>query len=146
MPKVSVVMTLFNSEPFIGAAIGSVLGQTYSDYEIVVVDDGSTDGSAAIVKSFGERVRYVHQPNRGCAHATNHGVALSSGEYVAFLENDDVWLPQKLERQVAVLDLTPDVGAVNCDLQYVTEEGVIEEDWIQGRVPHDPYSRVFLKG
>jgi len=146
MAKVSVVMTLYNCEQFIGEAIESALAQTYTDREIIVIDDGSTDGSAFVVKKFGNAARYVYQPNGGVAQATNKGVALSSGSYVAFLENDDVWLPQKLERQVAILEEKPEIDAVTCDLRYFSEKSQPLDEIIPGYCPEDPYSRLFLDG
>jgi glycosyltransferase involved in cell wall biosynthesis len=146
MAKVSVVMTLYNCEQYIGEAIESALAQTYTDREIIVIDDGSTDGSAFVVKKFGNAARYVYQPNGGVAKATNKGVALSSGSYIAFLENDDVWLPQKLERQVAILEERPEVDAVTCDLRYFSEQSQPLDEIISGYCPEDSYSRLFLGG
>jgi glycosyltransferase involved in cell wall biosynthesis len=146
MPSVSVVMTLYNSERFIGEAIESVLAQTYTDREIIVIDDGSTDGSAAVVQRFGGVVRYEYQPNRGAAAATNAGVRLSSGEYIAFLESDDVWQPAMLADKMAVFESRPEIGAVNNDLQYVSEQGVVEHDLIRGWRPDESFARTFLKG
>jgi glycosyltransferase involved in cell wall biosynthesis len=146
MSKVSVVMTLYNCEQHIEEAIQSALAQTYKDREIIVVDDGSTDQSARIVKRFGSAVRYCYQENGGAAKATNKGVSLASGEYIAFLENDDAWMPDKLERQVAVLDHNPDIGAVNNDLRFFSETSEWQSDMIKGYCPDEPYSRLFLHG
>lgn len=146
MAKVSIVMTLYNGREYIAEAIRSALAQTYQDRDIVVIDDGSTDGSAEIVKQFGGAVRYRYQPNGGAARATNRGVALSSGNYVAFLEHDDAWLPEKLARQVAVLDANPDIGAVNCDLRYFSRTSQPLSNIIAGSCPADPHCRLFLKG
>ncbi len=146
MPHVSIVMTLYNSERFIGEAIDSALAQTYRDREIIVIDDGSTDGSAAVVRHFGEAVRYQYQANRGAAAATNAGIRLSSGGYIAFLESDDVWQPVMLEEKMAVFESRPEIGAVNNDLQYVSEQGVPEDDLIRGWRPDQCFARIFLKG
>lgn len=146
MPKVSVVMTLYNCEQHIEEAIQSALAQTYKDREIIVVDDGSTDRSAHIVARFGSAVRYCYQENRGAAKATNKGVSLASGEYIAFLENDDAWMPDKLDKQVAILDRNPDLGAVNNDLRFFSETSEWQPDLISGYCPDDPYSRIFLHG
>jgi glycosyltransferase involved in cell wall biosynthesis len=146
MPKVSVVMTLYNCEEHIEEAIQSALAQTYKDREIIVVDDGSTDQSARLVERFGSAVRYCYQENGGAAKATNKGVSLSSGEYIAFLENDDAWMPEKLERQVAVLDHNPEIGAVNNDLRFFSETSEWQPDMIKGHCPEEPYSRIFLHG
>lgn len=145
-PRVSVVIPLYNAEDYVAEAIESVLNQTYRAYEVIVVDDGSTDGSAAVVRRFGEAVRYVVQPNAGVSAATNRGVSLSNGEFIALLDNDDIWLPEKLERQVAYLDTHPDCGFVNCDMQYISETGHKLDRFLRGYNTRDPYVRLFQKG
>jgi glycosyltransferase involved in cell wall biosynthesis len=98
-PLVSVIIPVHDGERFVAEAIGSVIAQTYRPLEIIAVDDGSTDGSAAIVRAF-PGVRYLHQPNRGVGAARNRGVAAATGEAVAFLDQDDLWLPDKIARQM----------------------------------------------
>ena len=100
MPHVSVVIPAYNAEGFIVETVNSVLNQTYQDLEIIVVDDGSKDGTVAALEQFGNRVRVHQQPNGGVAKARNTGVGLARGTYIAFLDADDLWLPQKLERQL----------------------------------------------
>ena len=99
MPNVSVIIPAYNAEAFIADTVQSVLDQTYQDFEIIVVDDGSKDGTVAALEPFGSRVHVHTQTNGGVARARNAGVALASGEFIAFLDADDLWLPQKLERQ-----------------------------------------------
>ena len=120
-PLVTVVIPLYNGERFIAETIRSVLAQTMRDLEVVVVDDGSTDRGAEIVRSFGEPVRYLFQENAGVAAARNAGIAAARGEYIAFLDADDVWVPEKLERQLAELRRDPRLGAVGCGLAVVDE-------------------------
>lgn len=103
MPLVSVVIPTYNAERYLGAAIESVLGQTATDLEVVVVDDGSTDGTEGVVRSYRDRVKYLKQENTGVAVARNRGIAESRATYVAFLDADDTWLPGKLERQLEAL-------------------------------------------
>lgn len=146
MPRVSIVIPLYNSVQYIREAIESALAQTFRDFEVIVVDDGSTDGSAAVVCGFGDAVRYVYQPNAGVSVAMNHGMALSRGELIAFLDNDDVWLPRKLERQVAFLDRRPACALVNCDLQYISETGERLDRFLPGVNRSEPYVRLFQKG
>jgi len=111
MPRVTVVIPTYNRARFIAEAIKSVLEQTFRDFELIVVDDGSTDDTAAVVSRFTDpRLRYVYQTNQERSAARNHGIRLAQGEYVAFLDSDDVWLPAKLEYQVALLDARPAVG------------------------------------
>src|SRR5215212_10925703 len=101
MPLVSVIIPAYNAGRTITAAVGSVLAQTFRDYEIVVADDGSTDDTGQCVARFGERVTYLRQDNAGPASARNLALRHATGKYVAFLDADDVWLPRKLERQIA---------------------------------------------
>lgn len=107
---VSVVIPTFNSAPLVVEAVGSVLAQTRPADEVVVVDDGSTDDTAARVAAFGDRVKYVRQPNARVAAARNTGLRHATGDVVAFLDADDAWHPQKLDRQLAVLAARPEIG------------------------------------
>ena len=102
MPRVSVIIPAYNAEAFLARALRSVVAQTFNDYEIVLVDDGSTDGTAEIAQSF-KQVRYFHQPNRRQPATRNRGLKEAKGELIAFLDADDEWLPEKLERQLAFM-------------------------------------------
>ncbi len=102
-PQVSIIIPSFNYGRFIEHALRSALTQTFRDFEVIVVDDGSTDDTMQRVRAFGPSVHYVHQANSGAAAARNTGVLRSRGEFIAFLDADDVWLPTKLTRQVEVL-------------------------------------------
>lgn len=102
-PKISVVIPAFNAELYIGETLSSALAQTYPSFEVIVVDDGSTDGTRDIVRSFGSSVVLVEQKNSGVSSARNQGVAVSNGEFIAFLDADDLWYPDKLERQIEEL-------------------------------------------
>lgn len=109
-PTVSVVMPLYNKVCHVGAAVRSVLAQTFTDFEIVVVNDGSTDGSPRVVQELTDgRIRLLHQKNAGAAAARNAGIAAARGRWVAFLDADDTWRPEKLARQLAVLEREPDL-------------------------------------
>lgn len=112
MSSVSVVIPCYNAEAFIGETIESVLRQTRAVDEVIVVDDGSRDSSAEIAESFGDPVRVVRQENRGECGARNRGVKEARGEIIAFLDADDLWHPEKIERQLAYFDEHPGVGAV----------------------------------
>ncbi len=102
-PTISVVIPAYNAARWIGETLESVLAQTYQDFEVIVVDDGSTDETAAVVGEFGGRVRCIQQPNRGQASARNAGIRAARGEYIAFLDADDLWLKEKLHIQVGLL-------------------------------------------
>lgn len=120
---VSVVMPAYNAERFIRQAIDSVLNQTYPDVELIVVDDGSTDGTAAVALSYGDRLRYVRQENARQAAARNLGLSLAAGDLIAFLDADDAWLPEKLEKQVALWESRPELGLVGCSTRLIDEQG-----------------------
>jgi glycosyltransferase involved in cell wall biosynthesis len=116
---VSVIICFLNAEKFIQEAIESVLAQTYSNWELLLIDDGSTDGSSEIARQYAERypekVRYVEHEehkNRGSSVSRNIGINKSNGEYIAFLDVDDVWLPQKLKEQIQIMNLHPEVAMV----------------------------------
>ena len=115
MPKVSVVIPCYNCECIVGDAIDSVESQTCDDWEIIVVDDGSSDNTVDYIKAFYKNARVREQANAGPAAARNTGIREAEGEYIAFLDSDDIWLPKKLARQVNVLDDDPNVGLVFCD-------------------------------
>ena len=105
-PLVSVMIGVYNAERYLGEAIQSVLDQTYEPTELIVVDDGSTDASAEVARSFGHAVRYTRQERGGNGAARNHAVELARGEHFAFLDADDRFLPLKLEQQMEVLSAT----------------------------------------
>jgi glycosyltransferase involved in cell wall biosynthesis len=110
MPTVSVIIPTYNRASMVKEAIQSVLGQTYSDYEIIAVDDGSTDNTREIVNAFSDKkIRYVFQENRGRSNARNHAINIAWGRYIAFLDSDDLFMPIKLERQVAFMENNPDI-------------------------------------
>jgi teichuronic acid biosynthesis glycosyltransferase TuaG len=118
-------MPAYNAEGYIAEAIGSVLGQTYDGWELVVVDDGSTDGTARVVGAIAERdarVRYVRRENGGQAAARNTGLRAASGDLVAFLDADDLWLPEKLALQIALME-EKGVDLVYTDGYFFSEEG-----------------------
>lgn len=116
-PRVSVIMPVFNCGRYIREAMSSVTAQTYKDFELIVVDDGSRDDTKNIVNAFiaenGQyRIKYIYQENKGTAGARNAGIANSGGEFLAFLDCDDVWLPHKLEVQAPVLESDAGAGLV----------------------------------
>jgi glycosyltransferase involved in cell wall biosynthesis len=133
-PRVSVVIPTYNSARFLREAIQSVLNQTYSDFEVVIIDDGSTDDTESVVRSFGERVSYVKQPNRGVSAARNQGIRDAKAEYVAFLDSDDIWLPNKLAEQIPLLEQDPELGLVYSDWAVVPEHGEAEPSFLK-KVP-----------
>jgi len=124
VPRVSIIVPVFNSERYVGESIGSVLRQTFPDYELIVVDDGSTDGTSRVVHSFAGSIRYVFQANQGPAAARNTGLELARGELICFLDADDVWLPEKLACQVQFMDQHATVGLAFADEEEFDDNGV----------------------
>src|SRR5690349_12658433 len=133
MSKVSAIIPVFNGEATLREAIDSALAQNIDDAEIIVVDDGSTDSTPAIIQSYGARLRHLRQPNSGPATARNAAVKNAAGEYLAFLDADDKWLPGMLARTVAVLQSDPGCALVYGDLIMVDSDGVdLESSLVQG--------------
>lgn len=126
-PTVSCIIPVYNGERFLAEGIESLLAQTRPPDEIIVVDDGSTDGSADVARSFGDRVRYVHQENAGPAAARNRGIREATGDFISFLDADDLWEPTKLERQLRRFDERPELGYSVGLVQNFWEEEVAEE-------------------
>ena len=123
MPEVSVIIPTYNSARYLSDAVDSVLAQTFKDFEVLVIDDGSTDDTESLMSRYGAAVRCIHQENAGVAVARNRGIRESHGRYVAFLDADDTWLPDKLTKEVRALDLNRDYRAcysafavADCDL------------------------------
>ncbi len=124
MPEVSVIIPTYNRAGYVVQAVESVLSQTLGDLDVVVVDDGSTDDTARVLGTIRDpRLRPMHQANAGRSAARNHGFAESSGQFIVFLDDDDLFLPDKLEKQVGFLHGNPDVGLVASGFNYVDAEG-----------------------
>ena len=107
-PKVSVVIPTYNQPVYLREALDSVFAQTFKDYEVIVVNDGSTDDTPDLLKQYGDRIHLINQENRGIGPARNRGMDAATGRYVAFLDHDDLWYPRKLETQVAFMEKHPD--------------------------------------
>jgi glycosyltransferase involved in cell wall biosynthesis len=124
MKKVSVIIPVYGVEKYIASTIQSVLDQTYKNFEILIIDDASSDKSIEICHKFTDsRIRIIHQANRGLAGARNTGIRHAQGEYLAFLDGDDLWLPQKLEKQIECLENSPAVGVSFCRSAFIDEQG-----------------------
>jgi hypothetical protein len=129
-PTVSAVITAYNLERYLGRAIDSVFAQDYpaDALEVIVVDDGSTDGTAQVAAAYGDRIRYIHQPNAGHLAAYDRGIGEATGDYIALLDGDDEWLPHKVSAQVALLQARPEVGLVHGDMRLVDGDGRVFEE------------------
>lgn len=111
MLKVSVVIPTYNRAKYVVKAIDSVLAQTYTDYEVIIIDDGSTDNTCEVLKPYTDRIQYIHQDNAGVSAARNTGIRAAKGKWIAFLDSDDEWLPKKLSIQMRDVQKRPDVCA-----------------------------------
>ncbi len=146
-PVVSVVIPVFNGAPFVSKAVASVRAQTVKDVEIIVVDDGSTDGTQAVLADLQrtEGITWFQQDHGGPARSRNRGIEAARGRFVALLDCDDVWLPEKLEAQLDVVRQRPDVGVVHTDFEIVDEKGTVLQR-IAARHSDEPLVQAFVGG
>jgi len=133
MPSVAVVIPSYNCAHYLAEAVDSVLAQTYRDFEVIVIDDGSTDNTAEVAARFGSRIRCIHQENRGLPAARNRGIRESQSPYIAFLDADDAWFPEKLAEQIPAFSADPEVGLVYSDLQVLYDDGQLAPSFLGTR-------------
>jgi len=119
----SVIIPSYNSSAYVRDAVDSALAQTYKDIEVIVVDDGSTDDTKQVLEPYirGNKIKYIHQANRGLSGARNTGIKAAKGEYIALLDADDIFLPEKIEKQVAHLESHPECDVSYCDLYHFND-------------------------
>lgn len=141
--KISALIPTYNCERYICDAVDSVLAQTYPVHEVIVVDDGSTDQTRAILARYGQRIRYIRQVNAGPPAARNTGIAHAKGDFIALLDSDDLWVPRKLERQMDYLGNRPECGLIYTDMKTFDETGIIEESVKASRNLTLPSGRIF---
>ena len=126
-PLISVIMPVFNGENFLQDAVGSILGQTFTDFELIAIDDGSTDNSTALLESFRLNDRRViiqrHTENQGVTAALNTGLALARGKYIARMDADDISLPVRFEKQVAFMETHPEIDILGSAVRLMDERG-----------------------
>lgn len=123
---ISVIIPTYNSTKYIGEAINSVLRQTITNYEIIVVDDGSTDNTKEIIDNNFPQVRYFYIPHQGVSRARNYGIERARGEFIAFLDADDLWLPEKLEKQIGVFNSDQELMLVFTEHRFFDSNGIRE--------------------
>ena len=123
-PLVSVIIAAYNRAQFVGQAILSALDQTVQDSEIIVVDDGSTDATSQVLSQFGDRIQIIRQINQGRSAARNAGVSIARADIIAFLDSDDMWMPDKLAKQLSLFDAHPAVGLAHTFSDVVDENGI----------------------
>ena len=150
MVKVSVIIPTYNTAKWLEQSIDSVLCQTFTDYELILVDDGSTDDTSSIVKNFDDkRIRYFYKANGGLAGARNMGLGKAKGEYIAFLDSDDLWPESYLEVMVSVLDEASDYGLAYTAMTVTYPDGTVTkhfraESCLSGRVTLALFNKQFI--
>ncbi len=128
-PKISVLMSVYNGERYLREAVDSILNQTLSDFEFIIINDGSADGTRDILESYGDhRIRLFHQENIGLTRSLNKGISLARGEYIARMDADDVSLPERLESQMRIFDERPDLFLVGTATRVIGDAG--ERVWV----------------
>lgn len=142
-PKVSVVISAFNQPAYLCLAIDSILAQTYQDFEIVVVDDGSSPAMGSAIEHYGDRVRYFYQENQGPTRAENFAISQARGEYIASIDQDDIWLPEMLARQVEILDKDPDLAFVCCAAYVIDSDGKTIKTFESGKYYTNTFADLF---
>lgn len=126
MPTVSVIIPVFNGQEYIVATLETVFAQTFGDFEVIVIDDGSTDRTEEILQEFRGKIRLLKNSHKGPASSRNLGLEASRGSLIAFLDSDDLWLPKKLERQVAIAGNHPEYGIITTDMAKFDTTGIIQ--------------------
>lgn len=124
-PRVSVIIPTYNRGEMLVEALDSVLAQTFTDFEIIVIDDGSKDQTAKLIEPYLDRIAYRVQQNGGVAAARNHGIRLARAEYICFLDSDDKWKPEKLAEQVAIANAHPEYGLIATEIEGFDETGPV---------------------
>jgi glycosyltransferase involved in cell wall biosynthesis len=132
-PSVSIIIPTYNHGHFVVFAVESALAQTCKNTEVLVIDDGSTDNTREVLTPFGDRITVIHQENRGLSAARNAGIRTARGAFIALLDADDLWLPEKLDAQMKVFAEYPDTGLVSCGNVSVDDQGrEVSSGWIRG--------------
>ena len=129
-PLISVIIPTFNQAQFIEEAVQSVLGQSYRNLEIIVVDDGSTDHTKDVLSKYHNHITYLSQNNRGPSSSRNYGIRTARADHIAFLDSDDVWFPEKLEAQMELMRRNSTVGLVGCGAYTTDAQGRIEKEYV----------------
>lgn len=146
MVRVSVNIPVYNGSDYIRDTLESVLAQTVKDFEIIIIDDGSNDGSGQVIKEFKDsRIKYFFQENKGIGAARNAAIEMSQGEYIAFLDQDDLWLPTKLEEELAMFDKGRDIGLVFCNTIFFSYKGDLFSYYGKEKPPQGMVFRQLLR-
>ncbi len=144
MQKVSIIIPTYNSSSYLSGAVDSVLSQTYKNNEVIVVDDGSTDRTKQLIQERYPEVLYVYQDNHGPSVARNHGIGMATGDYIAFLDSDDLWFPKKLELQMEVFRKDASIGLVSCDALSFMDNKIVVPSLAKERPLHSGWVLKYL--
>ena len=145
-PLVSVIIPVYNGKKYISETIESVLGQTYAPIEIIIIDDGSKDSSHNVIKPYlnDNKIKYYFQQNQGVAAARNFGIQKSSGNLIAFIDQDDLWLPEKISRQVSLMSTNSQLALVHGRIEFINENGTrIKPLWTHPEVSGYCFKEMF---
>ena len=150
-PKVSIIIPTYNCAHYLSSSIESVLGQTFQDFEIIIIDDGSTDNTKEIVEKYRQdnpdRIRYIYQENQGLACARKTGLRQAKGSLIALLDADDQWLPERLEETVRCMETDETIGLVHANIKRVGPDGAVidvpkrDQRFLSG----DIFDHIFLR-
>ena len=141
MTKVSIIIPTYNEEEYIANCLIAIQNQDFEDYEVIVVDDGSTDNTKDVVSFYRDKVKYYYKTNGGPASARNMGIINSAARYLAFIDSDDLWLPQRLELGVSRLEAKIDTALVFSDMKYIVN-GVVSDNNTYFKTHRQPDSAV----
>ena len=142
---VSIIIPTYNSVSFVTEAIDSALNQTFQDFEILVIDDGSTDETKKVLtEKYGDSIKYLYKENGGVSSARNYGIEKAKGKYIALLDADDVWLPEKLEKQVILLESNGDIGLCYTGA-IVVNDHLETKSYVDAEECFDPTIELLLK-
>ena len=144
-PTVSIIIPFYNRIEWVKEAIESTLNQTYDNFEVILIDDGSTDTVEDILEIQDKRIRYYRQDNKGVSSARNTGIGLAKGEYIAFLDSDDLFMPEKLEIQLEVLRKNPEVGLVHSSYFQINESGDIIREINTSKMTGDVFPSILYR-
>jgi glycosyltransferase involved in cell wall biosynthesis len=131
--RISVIIPTYNASKYVTKAIDSVLVQDYINLEIIIIDDGSTDNTQKVLDNYKDKIRYVYQDNGGAAKARNTGIKLANGDYIAFLDADDLWLPDKLGKQMNFFNHYPQYSMVFTDMSHSVDDEIVYKSYLKER-------------
>jgi glycosyltransferase involved in cell wall biosynthesis len=144
-PKISVIMPVYNGAKYLRPAIDSIIGQTFTDFEFIIINDGSTDSSAEIIKSYGdERLAIIEQQNQGVTKSLNNGLAIAKGEFIARMDADDIALPERLEKQLAFLSANPEICLCGSRAFAIDERGETIGTFDYPPISHQEIKKLYL--